>query len=1305
MAKLSEQLQEKEALKSTRPTRTQRVAQVQKVLKEKQKFESLKAQAKKIQEEKFKDKVVQEEQKYNVYRPKKYTARNWDRMRQKDKDAIMKQYQRGRGEGYYYEKGYLTIHTVKTRTVERIIPFTLEDTGDKDYSYKDVYDTLSPDLKQFFDTPKIVLQKKAERIDATKETVAEKQAYADQKIADAKIKYKEKEESNRAWYKRKSSSQRKKYYDRYKENDREIDDDLDEEIAKWQGYKKGLSKGLGELNKNKDVQISNIESYAWDLARYEEDKEEARNEGKALKRKYSGELQELSEAESWKDYAKKYSTLPDKLQDMISLKPASKKAKDIFIKREQQISLSQKGLKPIYKGKEIVGYEDAVLKMSYSADAYKSTFQKQRTDLGIKYNATTGMISVGKTPDEQYSDYLKSKKFVLYSDPKPDPKAFTLGGKTYVPTTDFIGYVDQGTISTEPKYMEIPSDLDYKKPSISAGFDWLGEQYKKIPKGKWSFNIGGITGIGLSPYKDPTALKSFDLTEKIGSARDYLSGKTTDVDKILQDLDVVEPKLSKIDTKYQEQGQARFEDLYAKQIIYGEITPEKAEKEFKKTKSYESWQTQYTKDYGETFEKAIARENIGFGSAFKYGSKKFLFSTSDFVLGRIETPKATIETSAVVGGIILTYGQLSPAVASAVGWGLTGATGVYGAYKTFDPKSTPIEVFGGSVMLGVAGATAGYGAYKYLKSPVVKTVKIKPPKSTLKASQTKGYDVKYITKEGTINKVLYQNQKLSQTGVAGRRTTVTTKWRALSNKYIKTDLKNIYEGIPTQQLAKTYSVQGVRGSYTYTAGKSGYQKAYDLLTKYGYTKYKATSTLRYTAPKVYDQYLRQGEILVKGSKAIGGFKFETVRPVIDVDKSLGIKTRGGGTTADYTLVKRQLLQNAKGQKFILENQITKTYGINLKGIKSFKQVQEKWNLGVAKVSGTQKGLDAIKLSKELTLYEKITYKDILSGSRTFLKGTGSFTKDLVKLNIEIMPKEASLSRTILIDKIKDYTKGGQFVKMGGIKKTPFSKTFGLSDNIDDVLSKITKPKISPSSDVAKIIDKLDDIKITSPTGSQAQSQFYGKGLYERSAGGVSPQQMQLLQNELKTITMPSVKVDVLKDLLHFKVKTDVASLTSMASLTALKLNIGLKTKTALKSDLKSQSDLKHLLKTDMAVKTMTATDLAIKTTPALKTQLKSMLDLSTAPINITTPVFRPPKLPVIKTPIIPKPFIIPFLKGEITKRTARGSKSAYDLAYLPDFTSRALGLKPETISEKQAQKKLKKLLTGLEVRRGVKVKW
>ena len=44
-----------------------------------------------------------------------------------------------------------------------------------------------------------------------------------------------------------------------------------------------------------------------------------------------------------------------------------------------------------------------------------------------------------------------------------------------------------------------------------------------------------------------------------------------------------------------------------------------------------------------------------------------------------------------------------------------------------------------------------------------------------------------------------------------------------------------------------------------------------------------------------------------------------------------------------------------------------------------------------------------------------------------------------------------------------------------------------------------------------------------------------------------------------------------------------------------------------------------------------------------------------------------------------------------------------ELAFLPDFTARSLGLGAETLTQKQARKKIKQLQTGFEIRRGVKL--
>jgi len=148
-------------------------------------------------------------------------------------------------------------------------------------------------------------------------------------------------------------------------------------------------------------------------------------------------------------------------------------------------------------------------------------------------------------------------------------------------------------------------------------------------------------------------------------------------------------------------------------------------------------------------------------------------------------------------------------------------------------------------------------------------------------------------------------------------------------------------------------------------------------------------------------------------------------------------------------------------------------------------------------------------------------------------------------------------------------------------------------------------------------------------------------------------------------------------------------------------------KTGMKSSFVFKTDLKtdNLLRTGVMSKTAIKTDTAVKTSPALKSQLQTLLDVGISPINLRTPAFKTPRTPTFKTPN-PKIPIALWFENKKQKAQKKGSKKGItELAYLPDFTSRAIGLNAETISGSQAEKRLKKLLTGLEVRRPVKVKW
>lgn len=278
--KLSQQLQtsrsSQQGLSSNRVSRTDRLKVQAQQRREREKFEALKAEARRIQEEQFKDKTVKEN--YFEYRPSKYSEKQWASMRSDSKEAILRQYSRGRGLDYYANKGDL-IKTQKTR--DKTVKFTFE--GGEN-NYVDIYGNLSPEIKQFFASPDELRAEKATRIEDTTMKLQERKTFADQKIAKAEAEYKKDLEwsRNKNW---RNSDERRAY-------ERRIDDEKEEEVARWRGYKEGIGKGLGELSRGKDLDFGDIINYADDLGRYEEDREKAKNKNREIQRKEQKKIED-----------------------------------------------------------------------------------------------------------------------------------------------------------------------------------------------------------------------------------------------------------------------------------------------------------------------------------------------------------------------------------------------------------------------------------------------------------------------------------------------------------------------------------------------------------------------------------------------------------------------------------------------------------------------------------------------------------------------------------------------------------------------------------------------------------------------------------------------------------------------------------------------------------------------------------------------------------------------------------------------------------------------------------------------------
>lgn len=888
--------------------------------------------------------------------------------------------------------------------------------------------------------------------------------------------------------------------------------------------------------------------------------------------------------------------------------------------------------------------------------------------------------------DDAYSEWQQDQKG------KPQDLPFKI-----IPAKDLpLGYGGQQSISTEPKNLLLTEEQFYLRDDTKK-FDFgIGKVWSGVKTGyKWVDDRVHLDfALSGSPSMPKTQIITFGLKEDPTIAEKFIDKGIEGLGKTAQDVedwavgkDRIEDFKLDLETKYSDKFQQSFETKYMKQIIYEEKTFEEASSEFVESKEAKILQKKYEEEYQTGYKEL--QTDVPFWKGTAGGIAQTGISLGSLGLKTIRSPTRTIVTA---GGIYAGVGVLK-AIPTAVSLTASGGLFAYGTYKFVSPTSTYIQRGGGLITAVLSGATLGYAGYKYLKSPVVKTVKIKSPKMDLKSTEVIGKDLKIITKGGTKNLVKFDAQKLSQTGTAGRRTIVTTKGRVLFNKYTGIKLKNIYEGIPTQQLGKAYYVQSLRGSYV-VRGQSAYQKSLKLLQKYGYTSSQAKATLRYYAPRVTEQYLDRGLIITKGDKAIGRFDYLTKRPVIDVDKSLGIKTRGGSTIKDIYRVERKLI-DFKGKSVVLEQKTHLSLSLDKAGrIKDFKALDFSKGLNIGKATDLKKGYEFLGKDQFGSLYKPVQYRDLYG----------------VSISRKILPSDKFLridtSRTKLINEIMDLTKTKPF-KVTKIKKTPFSKTFDVGDDLVDQI--IGKQK--PMGNVNKIIDKIDDIAIKG-SGSQQfkQSEFYGKGVYERTdvMGGISPTQTQTqlqLQQQLKAITLPDqIKVGVnLKDLIKVK-QFDVMAGLEVGQLSALKVATGLKTDLKFKSDLKTDLQLKNLLKEDVKIKMKFKEATLLKTNQTLKMQLKTINDLSLTTPTFSTTIKSPsmPQIPKIKPPI-PIPLVFPQLKREILKKTKK-SKGIWEKAYLPDFTSRALGLKPESVNVKNLMKKINKIQTGLEVRRGVVIK-
>jgi hypothetical protein len=776
---------------------------------------------------------------------------------------------------------------------------------------------------------------------------------------------------------------------------------------------------------------------------------------------------------------------------------------------------------------------------------------------------------------------------------------------------------------------------------------------------------------GIAPYKtsdDP--FKSISITEGIQTTREDLG----DLGKKIKQWALGSDKIKKVEEdlkdQYQKRYQTAFEKKYMKDLIYEDIGFDEASAEFEKSREAEIIQRDYAKEYGEEMarlnsEVKTGKKILGYAGA---GSLSLISGA----YGLIETPKKTVLTAgAVYGGLKVV--KYIPKIAGVT---FTGYMGASGLKKALSPTSTFEEASSGFVQAVISGAVLGYAGYKSFQQPKVTYENVKIPIKEFQKAKVVGFQgktktiVKIRGETYAIDNTYFGKQKLSTQIIEGRRTIVTTKGRSLLNKYLNYDMTGlkldpIYKGVPYVDHA-------------------GYTKAFKRLRSYGLSEAQAKATLRYHQPKVIEKTLEKGQITtIQGDKisATGQFEISKSQPKIIIDKDLGISTRYAKTKTDFYDFERYLT-NIKGKDLIITD---------LKKVSPYAPLGKTTTLfkefSTVKVGDLQKGLIQTGYSKNIKVLQEYKYQDIKSlfvQKQTLpLKRSlelGSSQTRIIRANQNIVD--------IDFDEITGVFKSNA-LQPANIKKTPLSKTFGV-DEAKNLFS------VRSEKDLNKVISKLEESGSVGITGRStgSTSQYAGTGMYERSAGGLLPQEFKSLPLSDLSLTNKINMGKIVLPTSSLGLKTGLFTSVGVASV--------LKSQEKLKTNFKTNFELKDLIKskTDFGLKSQVAPkqDLSLKSSSILKSQLINF----GLGLNITSPVIRPPTIPPFnfRPPII----VLPFSSARIKKKISKKKKGIYELGYLPDFTSRAIGLDPEIITEKQALAKVKKIQTGFELRRGVILK-
>lgn len=1050
--------------------------------------------------------------------------------------------------------------------------------------YEEKYKLLDPEVQPFFATPTDVKEQQQQRIADTRTKVEERITFSDSKIKELESKYRQKVQ-----YLNEKGAKTEDY--------NRAEDNYEENRAYWVGYKQGLQQGLGELSKGKDISFNDIDGYAGDLGQVKEYNEEQRNRAKNERLKQRKQISELVEQgytpqliQKFKDGKLEETTVSfynPQTKQYAKIKPVPIQTQEVSGLKVSELGKVKTPLTYEFGGKKFQFEPTQQLYLSPKGELITPLGKTGKTEVQVKeIQAQQQQAQIRKAlvkwEEENKENIAQAEKreFDFTRGRKEVPLYFASGTAMDQPMTTFVEDV-------EPPKFDIGKAFGTLRTKVLGDFTlplYISGDFKKavLP----SISIGQ-TGI-ISPVK----LRETDikLSEVKKSVQEDLTGK---IQKVFEEDIKKQGILEKLEPEYQARTQFEFEREYLEPILKEEITFEKAQEQFAESKE--------AKQIQKDFEKAIEEERAG-----KFTAGGFKIAGLGLAKSGVALIPTTVEGAVTEGALIYTGYKVLTAIPPAVSTVATAGIGAYGTVKALSPTASPEEKAGGVITAGISFTILGYQAVKYLRTPTVKQkiIKFKTPKV-----KDLGRDI-LVSKQPVVQKDILGQTRLIQTqkgyriteqAIYGRRTVVSTRFRELIR------LPPVYKGVPYVQPAgyqKALKLVTTRSfEFTGLTGKTALSKAVTTaqgkaLLRYIQPKYIVT-TADVTQAVTMGAGIETPEVVFKGVQT-------TTKPVLTIDKQLGIKTRGGRALQE-TFFGKAFVSDIKGQQVI-------SGSINIE-----KQALTQTGKPVGDVKFVEESFTKVIVPEGKDIYTI----SIWAGKDKFAY---------------VLPRElfrsAGVSKQIVPSKPATITtERAGLIRYRGVPAE--EKLLGKFEKVSyptakDIIKKVKTPKLRTAGQWNAFVKTQRELYGLTPTKTQVLKTQLNKLISGGKKGASAVTQVTAQRfTELKAILTPKVTTAT---------AVSQTTLPAQTVATSQALGLGLASASAIstrqaltpKLDVSVKNLLRDLIKEDTAIKEDVIPSEAVKSA----TQQIAMLDVTetqlprvTKPTILDIPVIKPPKAP------------------------------------------------------------------------------